>query len=354
MESSIRIAWTDLQDFAQALLAAAGMPAERAALVAEALVAANLRGVDSHGVQLVPHYLPDIRAGFVNLTTNGCILSETPTTMVYDGQDGIGHWIARIATEHAMRLAAGAGLGMITVRDSSHIGMVAFWARRMAERGMIGMAFTNASPLVAPWQGCERRLSTNPICVAVPGGERPAWLLDMATTTVAMGKIMKASHNGQPELPPGWALDRFGRPTTSTAEALQGFLMPLGGYKGYGLGMLVEILCSVLSGGRMGPETGDPRKGEGPLGYSQCYLAIDIARFQPLDEFRSRMDRLIGMMKSAAPAEGYDEVLVAGEPEWRNEQVRRREGIPVDPGVWQKLIAEGERMGVPPPCVVSC
>ena len=128
--------------------------------------------------------------------------------------------------------------------------------------------------------------------------------------------------------------------------------MPLGGYKGYGLAMMVEILCSVLSGGRMGPETGDPREGKGPLGYSQCFIAIDVGRFAPVEEFGRRMDVLIDRMKSAAPAEGYEEVLVAGEPEWRTEEERRREGIPLEAGIWEKLVAEANGLGVPAPCVV--
>jgi len=348
---SVRLAAPELEEFSRALLAAAGMPEDRALLVARSLVAANLRGVDSHGVQLLAHYLPHLEAGFLNLSTDGHVVSETATTMLYDGDNGVGQWIASMATGHAIRLAAGAGLGMVTVRNSNHIGMLAFWSQRMVERGQIGLVFTNATPLVAPWQGRERKLSTNPICMAVPGGERPAWLLDMATTTVAMGKIMKAVHNGREELPHGWALDGRGQPTTSTQEALQGFLMPLGGYKGYGLAMMVEILCSVLSGsGRVGGEVGDPRQGLGPVGYSQCFLAIDVSRFLPVAEFGRRMDHLIGMMKSAAPAEGCDEVLVAGEPEWRAEQERRRGGVPVDDGLWSKLAAEAARLGVAVPC----
>jgi LDH2 family malate/lactate/ureidoglycolate dehydrogenase len=351
MPAGVLIDFPELEAFSLAILAAAGMPEDRAALVAESLVAANLRAVDSHGVQLIPHYLPHLEAGFFNLTSDGRVVSETPTTMVYDGENGVGQWIAGIAAGHASRLACRSGLGLVTVRNSNHIGMAAFWALHMVERGQIGVVFTNATPLVAPWQGRERRLSTNPICMAVPGGERPAWLLDMATTTVAMGKIMRAVHKQEPELPYGWALDNDGRPTTSTAEALDGFLMPLGGYKGYGLAMMVEILCSVLSGGLIGSEVGDSREGKGPIGYSQCFLAIEVGRFMSLPEFGRRMDHLIGLMKSAAPAEGYDEVMVAGEPEWRAEQTRRREGIPIDDGVWSKLLEAAERLGVAAPCV---
>ena len=339
-----------LEAFAGGLLRAVGMPADRAALVARSLVAANLRAVDSHGVQLIVLYIPHIEAGFVNLSADGRIVSETSTTMVYDGDNGVGQWIASIGADHAIRLAAATGLGVVSVRNSNHIGMAAFWARRMVARGQIGLVFTNASPLVAPWQGRERRLSTNPICMAVPGGRRPAWLLDMATTTVAMGKIMKAVHAGEQELPHGWALDSRGRPTTSADAALQGFLMPLGGYKGYGLAMMVEILCSVLSGGAIGSEVGDPREGKGPVRYSHCFVAIDIERFLPLHDFAARMDHMIDLMKSASPAEGYDEVLVAGEPEWRAQEIRCRDGIPLDDGLWSKLVAEAQRLGVAAPC----
>ncbi len=339
----------ELEAFSRDILHAAGMPRDRAELVARSLVAANLRAVDSHGVQLIPHYLPHLEAGFFNLLTNGRIVSQTATTMVYDGENGVGQWIAAIAAAHAGRLARDAGIGVVTVRNSNHIGMAAFWAQHMVKNGHLALVFTNATPLVAPWQGRERRLSTNPICMAVPAGERPAWLLDMATTTVAMGKIMRAVHAGKAELPYGWALDERGRPTTSTEEALNGFLMPLGGYKGYGLAMLVEILCSVLSGGRMGGEVGDLREGKGPVGYSQCFIAMDVERFMPREEFGRRMDQLIAQMKSAAPADGYDEVLVAGEPEWRAEEVRRQEGIPIDEAIWEKLVEAAQRLGLMPP-----
>ncbi len=344
------IAAEPLETFSRSLLETAGVPRDRAALVARSLLAANLRGVDSHGVQLLVLYLPHLEAGFVNLSTDGRIVSETPTTMVYDGDNGVGQWIAAIAARHAVRLASNAGIGLVTVRNSNHIGMAAFWAQMMVDAGHIGLVFTNASPLVAPWQGREKRLSTNPICMAVPGGARRAWLLDMATTTVAMGKIMKAVHAGEPALPHGWALDGRGRPTTSTDEALKGFLMPLGGYKGYGLAMMVEILCSVLSGGAMGSAVGDPRDSKGPLRYSHCFAAIDVARFLPREEFARRMDHLIDLMKSAAPAEGCDKVLVAGEPEWRACETRSREGIPIDEGLWGKLAAEARRLGVALPC----
>jgi LDH2 family malate/lactate/ureidoglycolate dehydrogenase len=217
----------------------------------------------------------------------------------------------------------------------------------MAREGLIGIVMCNASQLVPPWQGKQPRFGTNPICMALPGEE--SWLLDMATTTVAAGKIFKAHINQQPEIPVGWAMDRDGVPTTKTEEAYQGLLMPLGGYKGYGLALMAEILSGVLSGGGFAMDIGGIRVRGRPTRISQVYLAIDIARFMPVEEFQERMDRLVEMLKSSAPAKGYDEVLIAGEPERRKEAQRRAEGIPVESGNWAGLCEFAAKLGIAVP-----
>jgi LDH2 family malate/lactate/ureidoglycolate dehydrogenase len=173
----------------------------------------------------------------------------------------------------------------------------------------------------------------------------------MATTTVAFGKVFKAWMSGEPEIPAGWAVDAAGVPTTSTEAAMKGWPMPLGGYKGYGLAMFVEILCGVLAGGGFGTDLGGIRFSNQRLRVGQTFIAIDVSRFIPVPEFESRMERLIEMMKTATPADGFDEVLVAGEPEWRMQELRRREGIPVPAGVWEKLLEAAERLGVQVPAV---
>ncbi|MEO7653523.1 MAG: Ldh family oxidoreductase, partial [Bryobacteraceae bacterium] len=217
-------------------------------------------------------------------------------------------------------------------------------------QGLIGIVMCNASPMVPPWQGREPRVGTNPICVSVPGGREQPWLLDMATTTVAAGKIYKAMINGHETIPSGWAMDAEGVPTTSVQKALNGGLVaPLGGYKGSGLAMLGEILCAVLSGGAMSTELGGIRIRGRAMRVSQMFLGIDIARFLPVEEFTDRMDKLIGMIKGTAPAKGYDEVLVAGEPELRMEEDRRRDGIPLEEGTWKTLVAAAARHGVAAP-----
>jgi LDH2 family malate/lactate/ureidoglycolate dehydrogenase len=231
---------------------------------------------------------------------------------------------------------------MAVCRNSSHFGAAAFWAQRISSAGMIGMAFTNASPSVPPWQGREGRIGTNPICVSLPSSGTGGWLLDMATTTVAKNRIYKAAASGQQEIPSGWAMNADGIPTRDIQEALTGLLMPLGGYKGSGLGMLVEILCGVLGGGAVSSQVGGLHSTEKKMCASHCFLAIDVARLMPPAEFQARMEFLVATVKSAKPAQGHEEVMVAGDPEWRAEARRLRDGIPLDPATWTLLTTLGD------------
>jgi LDH2 family malate/lactate/ureidoglycolate dehydrogenase len=331
----------DLTRFVESILKAVGMPAHKASITASSLVGANLRGVDSHGILLVPRYVDKIRAGEVDVHADGAVISESGACLLFDGQNGVGQWISQQCCDHAVRLARSVGLGMVVARDSNHFGAAAWWAQKIRDHGMIGMAFCNASPLVPPWQGKKGRIGTNPICMAVPG----PWLLDMATTTVAANRIFKEVVNGREQIPPGWALDSDGVPTTSAAAAVKGMLMPLGGYKGSGLGMMVEILCAVLAGSAMANEVGGVRIAGKPSRTSQTFLAIDIARFMPVEEFTARMEKLVGIIKSTPPAAGYSEVLVAGDPEWRREADRRAHGIPVEDGNWKELCETAAALG---------
>jgi LDH2 family malate/lactate/ureidoglycolate dehydrogenase len=333
-----------LTAFAYKLLTAAKVSHPKASIVAQSLVAANLRRVDSHGLQLLPFYIDLILMDNIDIHTDGRVVSESGACMTYDAQNGIGQWISSLCCDHAIRLAKVHGLGIVVARESNHFGAAAYWAQRMSSLGMLGVVMCNASPLVAPWQGKEQRFGTNPICMAVPGAD--TWLLDMATTTVALGKILNAHFHGRATIPADWAMDSEGVPTTNTETALAGLLMPLGGYKGSGLAMMVEILCGVLGGGAMCTELGGIRVKGQPMRTSQFFLAIDVARFMPLDEFETRMKTLVQMVKSSKTAKGFDEVLVAGEPEWRAEEERRRDGITLSDGVWQNLVASAEKLGV--------
>jgi LDH2 family malate/lactate/ureidoglycolate dehydrogenase len=336
-----------LESFGELLLQATGVGPMKAKLVAHSLVAANLRGVDSHGLQLLPFYIEQMEHGNINIAAEGHVASENGGCLIYEGENGIGQAIAEACCHHAIRLGKAHGIAMVVARESNHFGAAAFWAQRLAEAGLLGLVMCNASPLVAPWQGKEPRLGTNPISVAVPGPD--TWLLDMATTTVAAGKIFRAHFNQQPEIPYGWAMDAEGVPTTSTEIAMKGLLMPLGGYKGSGLAMLVEIFSAVLGGGAMSTQLGGIRIFGQAARVSQTFIAIDVTRFLPADEFHARMEDLVAMMKSSSPAKGYDEVLVAGEPEWRVERERRREGIPISPAIWKDLSTIAARHGIAVP-----
>jgi LDH2 family malate/lactate/ureidoglycolate dehydrogenase len=326
-----------LSSFCEAILKAADVPDSTARLVATSLVTSNLRGVDSHGVQLLPYYVEQLEAGDMSKTDRGHVIAELGSCLLYDGENGIGQAIAEACCEHGVRIARQQGLSMVVSRESNHFGAAAWWAQKYSAEGLIGIVMCNASPMVP-------RLGTNPICMSIPGG---GWLLDMATTTVAAGKIYKAMINGHDTIPSGWAMDSEGAPTTSVERALKGGLVsPLGGYKGSGLAMMAEILCAVLSGGAMSTELGGIRIRGRAMRVSQMFLGIDVARFLPVEEFRARVEKLVGVMKSTPAAQGYEEVLVAGEPEWRMEAERRAAGIPLEEGTWNTLTGTASRLGV--------
>jgi LDH2 family malate/lactate/ureidoglycolate dehydrogenase len=332
----------DLASWAAGLLEAAAFPAPTARLVAESLVAANLRGVDSHGVQLLPYYIEQVERGDMLASAEGRILMESGACLLYDGANGCGQEIAAVCCEHAVRLARLHGISMVTARESNHFGAAAYWGQKISGAGLIGIVMCNASPIVAPWQGRQPRLGTNPICVSAPG----PWLLDMATTTVANNRILKALMNDEETIPAGWAVDSDGAPTTNTDAAIRGMPMPLGGYKGSGLAMMVELLCGALSGGAMSVDVGGIRLEGKPTRTSQTFIAIDAGRFMPAEEFSRRVEWLVDTVKSAAPAKGYGEVMVAGDPEWHTEAARRQSGIPIGDGTWQCLVETAARLGV--------
>lgn len=340
----------DLLELGCRLLCAAGVEADKARQVAESLVAGNLRGIDSHGIALLPHYIDQVEAGDVEPAGEGRVVAESGAALLYDAGHGFGAVTAGICCRHAARLARAHGLSIVVAREATHFGIAGRWAARLSSEGLIGIAMCDAGPQVAPWQGKDRRIGTNPLAMAAPHPQGRGWLLDMATTTVALGKLEQAEWKGETEIPSGWALDAEGRPTTDLAAALGGLLMPLGGYKGSGLGLMVEILCGVLGGGAMASEIRGIRMHGRHSRVNHVFLAIEVERFLPLEQFHERMDRLVAEMKTSAPAWGYSEVLVAGEPELRAAEERRRSGIPIPEGVWAEIERTAARLGVSARC----
>jgi len=347
---AITVSETALREFIERMLVAAGVSPGKAQLVAAPLVASSLRGVDSHGVQLLPHYMGQIERGDVNPEAEGHVVSENGACMVYDAEHGFGQVTSPICCAHAVRLAQRCGLAMVIAREANHFGAAAYWGQKISSAGMIGIVMCDASMQVPPWQGREARLGTNPICVSVPHPEGKGWLLDMATTTAAYGKLEQALLKGQTTIPYGWAVDSEGVPTADLQAALKGLLMPLGGYKGTGLAMMVEILTGLLAGGPVfgTAVTGVRHRGR-PMRCNHTFIAIDVSRFLPLEDFYARLDRWLAQVKSSQPAKGYEEVLVAGEPEWRMEEQRRRYGIPIMAGHWEPIARLASHYGVPLP-----
>jgi LDH2 family malate/lactate/ureidoglycolate dehydrogenase len=294
---------------------------------------------------MLPHYVTQIEGGYIDVDADGEVISESGCCLVYDARLGFGQITARICSDHAARLARQHGIGMVVARDCNHFGAAGFWAGRISQNGFLGICMCDSSPQVPPWQGKQPRVGTNPLSVAVPHPNGRGWLLDMATAAVALGKLEQLRLKGESEVPYGWALDSDGSPTTDIASAR--WLMPLGGYKGSGLAMMVEILTGVLAGGKFfGPEVAGLRDRTRPMHANHTFIAIDIARFLPIEDFHARMEWLVEQVKSAAPARGYDEVLVAGDPELQAEEERTKAGIPIHEGIWRTVVDAATRVGV--------
>lgn len=322
MADNVVISEARAREWAKEILGKVGVSGEYAEYVSDCLVNANLRGVDTHGLVRLVAY-----AGRMQNTTvsDVQIVNEGQTTCVIDAGFQLGPVGATIGMKKAIEKARDLGTGMAVVRNSNHCGTAAYYALMAAEQGMLGISMTNASRRIAPWGSVEAIIGNNPWSIALPGGEFPV-VLDMANTVVANGKIRTCMREGKP-LPDGWAMDKNGNPTNDPAAAQDGLLMPIGGYKGVGIATMVDILCSVLSGGVFSKEVGRIDDIYNPTKASHFFLAVDIKRLLPLDEEKARMAEYVQMFKNVKLKEGIKEVFLPGEIEWRVEQTRRREGI---------------------------
>lgn len=337
-----------LKSFCTAVLEKAGVPAENAEIVADSLLAANLRGVDTHGVTRLPIYVERLQRGLTNGKTQGAIVSEGEATAVYDGQDGLGQVVGTRAMQLAIKKAQAAGLASVVARNSTHFGTAAHYAMMALPHDMIGICMTNSPSLMVPWGGKRPFLGTNPLAIAVPAGEEKPFVFDMATSVVARGAIILAAKKGDP-IPPTWAVNAEGEPTTSAKVANEeGALLPLGGHKGFGLAMMIEVLVATLAGGPFGPHIGElynnPDK---PQGVGHFFLAMRIDSFRSVPEFKTDMDAMIREAKAVPLARGFEKIMVAGEPEFNTEQDRKAKGVPLSDAVVKDLTKLGENVGVP-------
>ena len=315
-----------------------GVPTDDARLLANALVDADLRGVHSHGCRWVPTYARSIRAGTVNLHPTIRAVRDDGPTCLLDGDGGLGHVLATRAMRLAIEKAKRHGVGVVAMRNSQHIGALAYYTQMAADAGCLGFATTNAGIAMVPPGGREKIVGLNPLSWAAPTARPWSLNLDMATSVVAGSKLGMAIERGE-KIPFGWAVDADGNPTDDPKKGMEGGLLPLGGPKGYGLAVMLDVMAGVLSGGRFG-------RGLGMKGSSQLYQAIDIERFIPLSEFKERMEQLIEQIKGSALAPGSTGIFFPGEIEYNLKQERLARGIPLDAFVRGELRREAEALGL--------
>jgi len=300
------------------------------------MLGADLRGVDSHGVMMLPLYDELRREGRLNMTPEVKVVRESPVTALVDGDGGLGHYPADVAMKLAIDKARRMGLAAVGVRHSNHFGAAGLYALRAAECGLLGAAMTNVWNLaIVPTRAAEAMFGTNPIAFAAPAGRNPAFCLDMATSTVAIGKLKLAALHGKP-LPSGWALDAGGAITTDPKTALDArMLTPLGGtaelssHKGYGLAAMVEILCAMLTGAWFAPTRDRRHPGEAHFNIGHFFLAVDPTAFRTNGEFEDDLDDMLDALRAAKPADPAQPVLVHGDPERAQMERRGRDGIPL-------------------------
>jgi len=344
--NSIRIPAEDLHKQVSAILQGVGTPVEHAEITATILVSSSLRGVETHGVGNAVRYSQSIVSGEYTVPQTVEVISETDTTALLSCGNGLGFVAAHQGMEMSIEKSRKYGLGMTTIKDGHHIGMVGYYPMMAVAEDMIGMAMTNASRSVRPALGARPRVGTNPIAFGAPAGEERDFILDMATSTVASGKITLAKRLGV-QMPVGWAVSAEGEAVTDPkgdrgedwAMNPLGNTREQGSHKGYGLGIVVDILCGVLSGGGFGAQLSG--------GENMTWtMAIDISKFRDLDDFKAMMDDMIRELHATPALPGEDGVLVAGDPEADFEDDRSVNGVPVENGQYDEIRARAVELGV--------
>lgn len=327
-----------LEGFIVSVLVALGLPEGDAQTCAARMTEADLRGVDTHGIFRLPHYCRRIRAGSINVRPHVRPVRENPVTALVDGDNGMGHVVMTAATELAIEKAVKNGLAWVGVFGSNHAGAAAVYSTMPVTHDMIGLYMTVANANhMPPWGGTDLILGTNPISVAIPSGEEPPIALDMATTVSSYGKIKLAAQKGEP-IPAGWMVDRKGKPLTDPRRSEEGFLLPIGGYKGYGLNVVIGMLAGVLNGAFFGRDVVDFNKDlETPSNSGHMIFAMRVDNFSPVEEFKREIDRVIREIRESERMEGVDRIWLPGEIEFHKSRERREHGIPLAPAVVEQL-----------------
>lgn len=345
-----------LKDFCNSVWMKLGVPEADARITTDVLVLADLRGIDSHGVARLPRYYGDLKNGWTKPTDQSRIMKETRATALIDGGQSLGQVVGHRGMELAIKKARETAVGIVSVRNSHHYGIAGYYTLMALQFDLIGVSMTNAAPLVVPTFGRNAILGTNPISLMAPAQSEKPFVLDMATSVVPRGKLEVYDRLGK-KIPLGWAVDTTGRSTTDAhgvlealSKRLGGGILPLGGegeefsgHKGYGLALMVDVLCGVLSGSATGLGV-DVDKTLPNVGH--FFMAIDPSAFRPLDEFKSSMDRLERELKDSPRAAGENRIYVHGEKSFARMEKYRREGIPLQPKVVEEMKKIGNELGI--------
>jgi len=333
-----------LEEGAFELLIRMGETEENARVASGILVNADMRGISTHGVNLLRMVHNRVKAGMLELPTRTTIVEDRNGTTVMDGNNGLGQVSAFNCLELTMEKAKKYGLSMVLLRKTNNIGALGYYTSVAARKGLIQVLMTNGNPSMAPYGAAEPFFGTNPISIGIPvKGDRPVFL-DMSSSVVARGKIRLASLKGE-KIPEGWALDENGEPTTDPKKALKGCMLPLGGPKGSGLAMMVDILSGVLSGSNYSKAIKSFHTLEGPTGVGACFIGIDPDRFMPAAHFYTLVERYVEEMKGLRRQRGVTEILAPGELELNREESSSREGIDVPDEVIRELDSMCKELG---------
>ena len=328
--AAIRVSVSALESFIARSFEAVGISATEAQHIAELMVRADVQGSDGHGVFRLPQYIRRIKGGAVNLKPNIRIVREAPGMALVDGDNGMGHLVMRYATEAAISKARNAGVAWVGVKWSNHAGPASLYATMPLEHDMIGvyLAVGNANHL-PPWGGLDMLLSTNPIAIAVPAGAEAPVVLDMATTVAAYGKVKTKAQRGE-MMPEGWMMDREGKPLLDPRRASDGFLLPIGGYKGYGLALMIGLLAGTLNGAAMGKDVVDFNADDTtPTNTGHAIVAINVEAFQPIAEFKHAVDTLVRDLRDSRALPGVERIRLPGEGSHAARADRLANGIPI-------------------------
>lgn len=343
-----RVTVEKLKDYSKKVLIKVGLTEEKTDVVTDCLIEASLRGVDTHGIRLLPIYVNAIKKGLIDVHVEPQTEEETSATLLINGRGGIGQVTGIYAMKRCMEKAKQYGIGVAGVKNSNHFGIAAYYAMIPLKQDMIGIALSNAPHRMVPWGAKVAYLGTNPFAVAVPSEGGIPLVVDMAVSKVALGKIDRAKDKGE-SIPEGWAIDAQGKPTTDPQKALQGAVLPMAGAKGYAISLIIDMFCGILTGAAFGSHHPNRLLNpdcSGPQDIGHFFAAINVESFIPINQFKERMRKEIEEIKSLPLASGFSQIYIPGEIEEDKRKERMKRGLPLSEEILDNLRALGKSLNL--------